>query len=254
MRSSLACLVAVLASGGCDRVFGLSGGELAPCGDQSFEGAKATTIGPGDSFSVSWDRDRIVYSPNDGIAYEQALPDGAPHQIDLGPYPADVIALAPEGDAVFVTAILETPTLQASVRVDGSWTEDPIVPVGTFAGTPTAAELGPRRVLVKLRITEAAVQEYEDQDGHWQPVGVPHDVPSTFAPNLTPAGFDMVYSDGSANAVVIAHRSSLDEWFGNPVVLLYGAHRFPQVLDRCHQLFVSETNALGRAEVQRYDR
>jgi hypothetical protein len=236
-------LLVVVVAGlcGCDAVFGLSGGELAPCGDEAFGSAKPTNITAADTFSISWDRDRIVFT--NAVAYEMALPGGKPVPIDLGPYTAAQLSLTPEGDAAFITGMVEPPPLlDAAVRSGtGKWAPDAIVPrVGTFAGTPTAAEFGPRRVLVRLRFGEPEVQEYEDVDGTWQAIGETHPIGGTPAPNLTPAGFDMVYYDPAATppGVYIAHRASTAEWFGPPTAILEGDHRFPQLLARCRALYV----------------
>jgi hypothetical protein len=203
-------------------------------------------------FSVSWDRDRMVYATA-GAIYEKALPDGQPIAIDATVYPPLALALAPEGDAMFMTALVEPPVLQAAVRGDAArWAPDAIVPTGTLAGAPSAAEFGPRRVLVRLRIERPEVQEYEAVDNRWQPLGDVHAIGGSYAPNLTPSGLDMVYADvsGDSRAVFVAHRATSAVWFGAPVAVLAGAHAFPQLLDRCHALYTVGPDQV----VRRYDR
>jgi hypothetical protein len=248
--------LSLTAAGGCDLVFGIDD-AAAPCGDESFDTARVTDVLPADMMSISWTGDRMVYS-QDGRLYEQALPDGEPRLIDAAQYPPGAIALAPEGDALFVTAEVEPLLLQVVVRgSDASWALDGIVPVGTLAGSPSAAEFGPRRVLVRLRANLPEVQEYEADDNRWKPVGDPHAVPGVYAPNLTPSGLDMVYHDaeGDAPAVYVAHRTSTAAWFGAPAAILSGTHVFPQLLGRCRTLYTGDSMAgdLTRT-VRRHDR
>jgi hypothetical protein len=208
-------------------------------------------------FSVSWDGDRIVYSSGDFL-YEQALPAGDPVPIATASnFPSEIpraVALAPEGDAMFVTAAAEPPLLRAAVRSAAAvWTPDAVVPQGALAGSPSAAEFGPRRVLVRLRDVRPEVQEYEAQDTRWQPIGEPHAIGGLYAPNLTPSGLDMVYQDSADDgpAVFVAHRGSTAAWFGAPVAIMAGEHAFPQLLARCHALYTLD--AVDRV-VRRYDR
>ncbi len=262
MRSS-ACRVvvalAVAAAGGCDLVFGV-GGDAAPCGDESFAAAASTAVVTADAFSVSWAGDRIVYE-RAGELDERSLPAGAPSEIRASMYVPLAIALAPEGDAMFYTAEGEQPLLQAIVRTGAGWQPDPVVPEGATAGVPSAAEFGPRRVLVRVRSGLPDVQEYEADGDRWRPVGGAHaigdvDVTSSlvWAPNLTPSGLDMVYAvpDGDAPAVFIAHRASTDAWFGAPVAILPGSHPSPQLIGRCRTLYAIEQSA--EMIVRRYDR
>jgi hypothetical protein len=239
--------------GGCNLVLGV-GSDPRPCADESFSSAAPTDLAVADMFSVSWDRDRMVYAFA-GTIYEKALPGGEPTAIDATVYMPLALALAPEGDAMFVTAQVEPPLLQAAVRGDAArWTSDGIVPTGTLAGSPSAAEFGPRRVLVRLRFDRPEVQEYEAVDNRWQPVGDVHAIGGTYAPNLTPSGLDMVYSDVSSDgpAVFVAHRPTTAVWFGAPVAILAGAHAFPQLLDRCHTLYT--VDLVPDHVVRRYDR
>lgn len=244
-------------AGGCDLVFGIDA-EAAPCGDESFDSARITALVAAEMGSMSWAGDRIVYSQS-GFLYEQALPGGEPHPIDASLYPPDAIALAPEGDALFMTTETEPVfLLQAAVRSgDASWTLDGVVPRGTLAGSPSAAEFGPRRVLVRLRKDQPDIQEYEADDNRWTPVGDPHALPGSYAPNLTPSGLDMVYNvrDSDAPAVYVAHRRSTATWFGDPVAILSGSHEFPQLLGRCRALYASDKTADEPPPmVHRYDR
>jgi hypothetical protein len=254
--ASIVLATATLA--GCDGVFGLSGGELKVCDDSSFATSKPHRVSPGYAFSVTWDRDRIFYMT--GPTYEMSLPDGTPHAIDIGPYQPDVMAVSPEGDAMLFTVFLEPPELHVSLRASSTtWTADALVPFGTYAGTPTAAEFGPRRVLVRLRAGAPDVQEYEADGNSWRPVGDVHPIDGSVAPNLTPAGLDMVFAAtiGSDSGVFIAHRASTAEWFGPPALILAGAHDSPQLLDRCRELYVVEASADpndGGRVVVRYDR
>lgn len=239
---------------GCD--LGLSI-DNKPCGDDSFASAKAFDVATANYFSVAWDRDRIAYSPGDGLLWEAGLPGLTnPKLVDIGAFNVAGISLAPEGNAVFYTAELEPPELFAVVRAGDAWTADPILPLGTFAGTPSAGEFGPRHLIVQLRQNGTAMQEYVEDHGHWSAVGGPHEVVADRAPNLTPNGLDMVYADGSA--VYIAHRASVATWFGAPATILTGDHRSPQLLGACTQLFVVDNTGSaangGTNTVRRYDR
>jgi hypothetical protein len=243
-RLALAGAALALACGGCDAVFGVAV-DSKPCDDGSFAHAKPAELVAADSFSVSWDEDQIVYSV-DGLVYQRALPDGTPVKIDVSIYPPAALALAPEGDALFLTAEEEPPLLQAATH-DATWTVDPIVPAGTTAGTPSAAEFGPRRVLVRQHAMDPDVQEYEADGAAWHPVGDPHPVAGERAPNLTPSGLDMVYADDTG--VFVAHRATTDAWFGAAVQILPGRHAFPQLLGHCRALYAADAGM-----VRRYDR
>jgi hypothetical protein len=251
--------LAVGAAGGCDLVFGVDG-DAAPCGDESFATAASSAVVTADAFSVSWAGDRIVYERS-GELDEQPLPAGAPSEIRASSYVPLAIALAPEGDAMFYTAEGEPPLLQAIVRSGAGWQLDPVVPDGATAGVPSAAEFGPRRVLVRVRSGWPEVQEYEADGDRWRPVGDVHALGDVAvlgsvarAPNLTPSGLDMIYAvpDGDAPAVFIAHRASTAAWFGPPVAILPGSHAFPQLLGRCRTLYALE--AAPSMTVRRYDR
>lgn len=252
------CFGLWLGAGGCNLVLGVSS-ETAPCDDASFAAAAGTRITRAEAFSVSWDQDQVLYSA-DGITYDRPLPSGDPIAVDAVLYVAMALALSPEGDAMFVTAEIEPPVLQAAIRSSAThWTTDAIVPRGTLAGAPSAAEFGARRVLVRLRVDQPAVQEYEAAGDHWQPIGDVHPIGGPAVPNLTPNGLDMVYEDADASgpAVFVAHRRSIDTWFGDPVAILPGEHRFPQLLGRCRTLYALDTRAgdpTSDLYVRRYDR
>jgi hypothetical protein len=250
-------LVLACAAGGCDLVFGVSD-DAAPCGDQSFAGAGSTDLVAAQAFSVSWAGDRIVYYET-GVLRDQPLPDGAASSIDLTVYDALAVALTPEGDAMFFTANEESPLLQAFVRTGAGWAVDGIVPSGATAGSPSAAEFGARRVLVRSRRDMADVQEYEADGDRWRPVGDVHPVGGIpGAPNLTPSGLDMVYAEitGDAPGVFVAHRPSTDAWFGAPKRILPGQYQFAQLLGRCHTLYALEVRpgVAAGSLVRRYDR
>ena len=240
----LALLVGVC---GCDVVAGLDE-PTRPCTLSSFASAKVSDVALGEQFSISWDLSLLVYSTS-ALRYEQKLPGGTALQIDLGEYDITGFGLDPEGDALFYTTATEPPILSASVRgAPGSWRADPIVPVGTYAGTPSADVFGPRRVIVRMRPAGDDVQEYEDDAGLWKPIGDAHTLPGAFAPNLTPNGLTAVWAmnlDDGSQAIVGATRASTSDWFGSPVVLLPGMASSPQLLDRCEQLYVVEATAPG---------
>ncbi len=241
MRSVRAWAIVVCLAG-CDGVFGLEA-DNGPCATGLFDGAKTTDLRFAEAFSISWDRDLIVFT-NAGLPFEQGLPDGKPTPLDIGPYTMTSISLAPEGDAMFYSAAVEPIELRAAVKRSSTWTDDALVPPGTFAGTPSADEFGPRRVLVRLFDAQNTVQEYEDQSGVWQPIGDVHTIPgAAVAPNLTPTGLDMVYAGVASNGlqgVFAAHRAATNVWFDAPQLILSGPHSSPQLLDRCHQLYVAD--------------
>jgi len=248
-RSSVVALA--LAAGGCDLVFDV-GGEQDPCSLGSFDDAPTVDLATAETFSVDWDQTFAVISAS-GISREIALPQGTATDIDLGPYAPGGIALAPEGTSMFYTEIIEPPVLAGALRGGvGVWKLVTDVPRGTFAGTPSADVFGPRRVLVKMRATDAAVQEYEDQAGHWVAVGGTQMVPSDQAPNLTPNGLTAVYStteaDGVTHAVYGMTRPSTAVWFGEPVKILAG-DQWPQLLGKCQKLYAVHDGVL-----RRYDR
>jgi hypothetical protein len=228
--------------GGCDVVFGLSH-DRDPCDATSFATATPKDLATAQDFSVSWDRSFAVVSGDLG-AFEVTLADGTTTPIDLGIYNMSGLAMAPEGTSMFFTAVVEPPSLQGALRAGAaSWvTTTARLPAGTFAGTPTADEFGPRRVLVRLRDATDQIQEYEDDDGLWKPHGDVHEVGAMFAPNLTPNGLSMVFAGTDPTtlepAVFLATRASIDDWFGDPIAILPGPHRSPQLLDTCKALYV----------------
>jgi hypothetical protein len=253
-RSSLFVLLA-----GCDFVFGLSG-QPAPCDLASFEDAARTDITQAEEFSVDWDQTFALFTES-GLNWQIALPDGAPVMIDLGLYMNSSLALAPEGNALFFTAQIEPQTLKGAVRGGDTWQLGAEVPRGTFAGTPSADVFGPRRVIVRERVASEDVQEFEDVDGHWEPIGEPLPLLSVGAPNLTPNGLTMVYAgfDDALEPVVFARsRDGVDEPFGEPFALRKGALRAPQLCGQCKQLYVidSGVDAAGgdTTLIVRYDR
>jgi hypothetical protein len=218
----------------------------APCGTASFAKAKVTPITPADDFSISWSLTFAVIVKG-GWPYEVALPNGTPVDIDLGVYDDVGMSINPEGNAVFYTAMADVPILHAAVRTSpGNWKEDPILPYGSFAGTPSADEFGPKRVLVILQgVLNAQLQEYENDAGIWNPVGDPHAPIAARAPNLTPNGLTMLYTDDTGG-VAMATRKSTADWFGDPVTILPatdnpGDHHAPQLLDQCRQLYVVDS-------------
>lgn len=250
--SSRIAIALVLACGGCDLAFGLDG-EEEPCALGSFDGALPTDIVEAEDFSIDWDETLAVYTKS-GIAYERALPSATPAVIDLGPYNMLGLSLTPEGNALFYTASIEPPVLRGALRAgDAQWQLDAGTPRGSYAGTPSADVFGPRRVLVRMRMTGEEIVEYEDDNGRWVPVGDPHPVVGTIAPNLTPNGLTMVYAgfdDEQQPAIFAATRSSTAEWFGAPAIILRGMHRSPLLLGRCKRLYTIADGSVLR----RFDR
>jgi hypothetical protein len=237
VRSS--ALLVLLA--GCDVVAGVEI-ERAPCDAGTFAGIPTSDVVAATGFSLSWDRDLLVYS-DDRAVFQQRLPGGDPTPIDLGIYDVGELALAPEGDALFFTQQIEPPIVAAALRDGTSWTFDGVAPAGSFAGTPSSPEFGPRRVLVRLAMG-GAVQEYEQDGNTWVPVGPTQTVDSAIAPNLTPSGLDMVFA--SHDGVLVAHRASVGDWFGEPLLILPGEHQFPQLLDRCRELYTLDDLVVRR--------
>ena len=225
---------------GCDVIVGMDESP-APCGTSSFAKAKQTIITPAEDFSVSWDLTFAVIVRN-GWPYALAIASGTATEIDLGVYDDGGVSLNPEGNAIFFTSMTEPYVLYASVRsAPGTWRPDPIMPYGSFAGTPSADEFGPKRSLVIMQGAQSAVlQEYENDAGLWKPVGDAHPTVSDRAPNLTPNGLTMVYS--AMGSIFIATRKSTADWFGDAVAILPATdaanHTEPQLLDQCRQLFV----------------
>src|SRR5690349_6620143 len=132
---------------GCDAVFGLSG-DPRPCDTSSFDQVTPSDIAPAEQFSISWDRSLAVVQSG-GLMFEMNLPSTDMKPIDLGIYVDVQLSLNPEGDALLYTAEIEPPVLQGALRIgDAQWSTGAQVPLGTFAGTPSADAFGPRHVLV----------------------------------------------------------------------------------------------------------
>ena len=239
-------MLVVLACAGCDVVAGVDV-AARPCDVDTFAGAPVALVDGATSFSVSWDRDLLVYTEGAQV-FEQALPDGEPQPIDLGIYPVFALALAPEADALFYSAAIEPPQLTAALRAGPTaWTLDGGAPIGSFAGTPSSPEFGPRHVLVRLT-SPGDVQEYEQDGDTWRAVGEVHPVDGGFAPNLSASGLDVVFE--SLDGVFVAHRDHVGEWFGEATAILPGEHHSPQLLDRCRELYVIDPSLV----LNRYDR
>lgn len=241
---------------GCDVVWGLDESP-APCAQASFDNAKPVQLMPAEDFSISWDLSRAVVLK--AVVYEVSPLTGTPMPIDIGPYTPTSLGLSPEGDSLLFTANIEPYTLYAAVRGNPAWRLDPNVPLGTFAGTPSADAFGPRRVLVRMR-DGGPLQEYEDDNGLWQPVGGGHDFDGLRSANLTPNGLSMVYTAPQADgtfAVMMATRTSTSQWFGTPSPILAGYYTSPQLLAQCRSLYVvgprDETTS-AEPILERYDR
>ena len=244
-------LLAVLLCGGCDLVVGMSEDER-PCGTDTFHG-QPTPLVEATAFSIDWDQHDAVLVLDNGLASQYSLATHEQTAIDLGGYVGTALSLSPEGTGLFFTAMIEPPTLIAAALQKSTWQTGQRVPRGTFAGTPSADVFGPRRVIVRLRDAAPAVQEFEDQSGIWVAVGDPHDLPGVAAPNLTPNGLTMVYAGGdSTPGIYQATRASTSDWFGDPQLVLAGAHLAPQLLGRCSNLYVID-NSTTRT-LTRYDR
>jgi hypothetical protein len=250
--------VALIALGaGCDLVVGLND-QPRLCSIQRFDRAAHADVAPlpsydqatplmPTSFSISGDASRAVVTFN-GLPYEIALPGGAPVAIDLGPYVPAALALAPEGDELFVSAQLEPPLLSAARRdASGTWTLDGVAPAGVYAGTPSALEFGPARILVRLRDAQPDVQEYELDGNSWVAIGAPHAVGGMYAPNLTADGLAMTFAaDGVAYA---ATRPSRDAWFGDAATIDANFERHPMLFDRCRTFYALDPDDV----IRRYD-
>ena len=235
MRSSALCILLA----GCDLAFGV-GGEPEPCALTAFDDAPVEDLVEAEDFSVNWDQTFAI------VARETATLEvtfgGEQKPIDLGVYVNQGFALAPEGNALFFTAIVEPPLLQGAVRTgDAMWSPASALPPGRFAGTPSADVFGPRRVLVTV---DGKLLEFEDDAGRWVAVGTPHLLDLGRAPNLTPNGLTAVYV--GTDGIYAMSRPTIDDWFGEPVKLLASADRSPQLLGQCKRLYTTHDNVLRR--------
>lgn len=236
MRSS--ALFLLLA--GCDLVFGV-GEEQGPCTLGSFDGAPADEIVEATDFSVDWDQTFAIVSRETGT-FELSFDGGIQKPIDFGAYINTGFALAPEGNALFYTSMVEPPLLQGALRTgDATWIPAAALPPGRFAGTPSADVFGPRRVLVTV---DGNVLEFEDDAGRWVGVGTAHPFDTLRAPNLTPDGLTAVYA--TSDGVYAMSRPNINEWFGAPVKILSTADGSPQLLGQCKRLYTTHDNVLRR--------
>ena len=243
-------LAPLLLLAGCDTVFGLDEAPT-PCTPASFANASTVDVAQVDDASVSLDRTFAVVVLS-GLPYVQPLPAGSARTpMTFDSYTASSLALAPEGNALLFTAVIEPPTLMGAVRVGSGWQPDPIVPVGTYAGTPSEDGYGVRRVLVRVE-DGGPVQEYEQQAEQWVAVGDPQALDGDEAPSLTANGLTMVY--GGSAGIMQATRATTSQPFATPLAILPGAHTHPQLLDHCQQLYVIDPPADGGSNVlRRYD-
>lgn len=244
-------LAALATLAGCDSVFGLTG-EAKPCHISTFAAATPVEVTPAEDFTFDWDETFGVIT-SDGRTFQLDPVTAALTAIDLGPYSSTGLALAPEGDAMFYTAIVEPPMLKGALHGTATeWRLDVGVPRGTYAGTPSADVFGPRRVMVKLRDSDTAVQEYEDVAGKWTTVGQPVPLLTNVAPNLTPDGLTMIFPGFSAigqPAVFVAQRPAITVAFSEPIAVLAGTFRSAQLTQQCKRLYTSDSLML-----RRYDR
>jgi hypothetical protein len=244
-RSSLALLLVA----GCDVVIGLES-KIEPCRPVLVDPETGTDIVDATSSSIDWDEQFAILRTPGAEVKQYTLPDGplTESAIDLGIYDRQALALVPEGDALFFTAAIEPPILQGAVRVGQTWRLVDELPVGTMAGTPSAREFGPRRVLVRLRMSKPEVQEFEEVAGRWEPIGSPLLLPGDEGPNLTPNGLTLVFQgtialtdEGGASlleGIFVAGRATVDEPFDEPELILDGNYNSPQLLGRCSRLYV----------------
>ncbi len=251
----LALMLGLSSLAACDVVWGLSG-EPGPCDLDSFDGATSSdAIMSGDLFTVSQGTNRVVVAA-EGNVFEHPLAGGDPVQLDLGIYPPLAVALAPEGTLLFHSGAIEPPLLQMATRdAAGVWTNtDRKPPKGILAGVPTATDFGPRRVLVRLRFGRSEIQEYEDDGVDWKPVGEPRVIGGVRAPNLTPSGLTMVFTDFDElgqHFVFAANRDSTGDPFGEPTLLRTTeatADDAQLVGKRCNTMFVNEAGSLKRLD------
>lgn len=234
-------IVVAALCGGCDAVFSV--GDTQACEVAAFDHVRSTALLAADDFSIDWDEKYAVLDIG-GLPYEYRF-DGMPAPIDLGPTIPMTLALAPEASGLMWTTGGDPQLLMAAGSHDGTtWTTGTRVPKGTFAGTPSADSFGVRHLLVRLRYSEPAVQEYVDDNGVWMPTGDPHDIAGDVAPNLTPNGLTVVWSD--ADGVHEATRDSIDTWFGKDTLVLAGAHTAPQLLGHCNTLYTIDDGMLTR--------
>jgi hypothetical protein len=229
---------------GCDDVFGLTGYERA-CELRTFAGAP-TQLASGDD--VSRDDAGLLVGVSAGLPFEVA-PGGTAQPIDLGVYVPVGVSLSPEGDELFYSAEIEPPLLQLAHRAgDDSWTVGGAVPAGRFAGAPTAAELGPRHVLVRTNDATTDVQEYVETDRQtWAATGAVMQVPSVFAPSLLPNGLTLVYAttedaDAAGAGVYAAQRDSVDDRFGAPRLVRAGTFGAATLSPLCDQLVAADAD------------
>jgi hypothetical protein len=265
--------ISSLALGACDVVWGISG-EPPACDldTDAFATADMTDLKMAvDDYSVSIDNDRVI-GTSGGIAFEIEIGRGGdPTPVVLGSdaFVQTSFGLAPEGDFLFYTNLLEPPTIVMATRESGAWELSPSEPpAGIFAGVPSARLFGARRVLVRVGqegVVEGDivrdVQEYvEDGDG-WRAVGSRFAMPGAFAPNLTANAMTAVFVDivDGLAVVAIATRDSVDDAFEGRTVIFRaepevgiraGQVRGDTIVDKqCDTLFVAVGN-----ELRRYDR
>ena len=195
------------------------------------------------------------------MSAELTLASGDLKIIDLGPYIGLTLSLAPEGNALLYTASMEPLMLEGALRAGpGSWTLGARTPVATYVGTSSADVFGPRRMLARMRDQDETVQELEDQNGTWKPIGDAHPLLSTFPPNLTPNGLTAVFArstttdTGMISEIYGMTRSSPNEWFGEPVKILENSNDdMPQLLGNCSRLYTVHKGDEA-PQLRRYDR
>jgi hypothetical protein len=247
----------LLLLGGCDLAFGV-GGDPDPCELASFDTTRPTEITSAFRFSVDWDQRFAVIVGNDGLNAEIELPNGTSHPIDLGPYNPINLSLNPEGTALLFSTATEPVLLEGALRASpGSWQPAARTPLATYAGTPSADVFGPRRMLARMHSFDETVQELEDQNGTWVPVGEAHMLASETPPNLTPNGLTAVFAratpaeTGIATEIYGMTRPSTDVWFDEPVkILANGNDQSPQLLGHCERLYTIHNGDT----LTRYDR
>lgn len=265
MRATMAAMrwgLAVLACTGCDVVFGLEGDDLPEdCTLVSFADATGAPIGPADNSSTPADEAYRIVSL-DGFVHEVQPGDvpGPHNTVDfLPPTSVLVIAVSPEGDRVFASLFADELTRIVSGRRVGTrdWElVDDAVPAGRWPGTPSASRFGAPRMIVRLspyadeHPDGAEVQEYEERDGAWHPVGERRRLRADLGVNLSPDGLTISYAGydaTGARGVFAQSRSGVDEWFREPPLLLRaGEVRAAQLSADCRRLDVIESRVITR--------
>ena len=246
-RSEL--LIALALVSGCDVVVGLSG-DQRPCGNARFgRQGHADRARPMTSRSTGTQTFAVLAS--DGAAVEYRFSDKSQTRDRSRRLQHHRARARARGQRPVLHGLDRAADLDGGrARRKSAWRTGQRVPQGTYAGTPSADTFGPRRSLVRAR---PRLRDGPGVRGSGRRVGRGRRSARRAGlrraePHAERPDDGLPRRRRDSPGIFLATRASTDAWFGTPVLVLEGEHRFPQLLGRCSDLYVIDDGTLTRYE------